>query len=92
MDRRRTETTAGEIPVANQREGQSAGRGVGSDAGGGSAMKPWLACIIAIAGWYLLYPPATQKGGPDSTPCFHGGRLMVPTAARRIALMPTAAI
>ncbi len=31
-------------------------------------MKHWLACIIAIAGWYLLYPPATQKSGPDSYP------------------------
>ena len=23
-------------------------------------------CILAIAGWYLLYPPATYKGNPDS--------------------------
>ena len=29
-------------------------------------MKPSLACILAIAGWYLLYPPATHKGNPDS--------------------------
>jgi hypothetical protein len=29
-------------------------------------MKHKLACIIAIAGWYLLYPPAAQKGSPDS--------------------------
>jgi hypothetical protein len=29
-------------------------------------MKPVFGCILAIAGWYLLYPPATQKGGPDS--------------------------
>jgi len=25
-----------------------------------------FACIIAIAGWYLLYPPAIHKGNPDS--------------------------
>jgi hypothetical protein len=25
-----------------------------------------LACILAIAGWYLINPSATQKGGPDS--------------------------
>jgi hypothetical protein len=25
-----------------------------------------FACIIAIAGWYLIYPPATHKGDPDS--------------------------
>ena len=31
-------------------------------------MKHKLAYIIAIAGWYLLYPPATQKRGPDSYP------------------------
>jgi hypothetical protein len=24
------------------------------------------ACILAIAGWYLLYPPATHKGNPES--------------------------
>ena len=29
-------------------------------------MKHGLACILAIAGWYLLYPPATYKGNPDS--------------------------
>jgi hypothetical protein len=23
-------------------------------------------CILAIAGWYLVYPPAKQKSGPDS--------------------------
>jgi hypothetical protein len=23
-------------------------------------------CILAIAGWYLLYPPATHKGNPES--------------------------
>jgi hypothetical protein len=31
-------------------------------------MKRGLACIIAIAGWYLLYPPVTQQGSPDSYP------------------------
>ena len=25
-----------------------------------------LACILAIAGWYLLYPPAIHNGDPDS--------------------------
>jgi hypothetical protein len=25
-----------------------------------------FACIIAIAGWYLVYPPATRNGNPDS--------------------------
>jgi hypothetical protein len=25
-----------------------------------------FACILVIAGWYLLYPPATQKGSLDS--------------------------
>ena len=29
-------------------------------------MKHVIACIIAIAGWYLLYPPATNNGNPDS--------------------------
>ena len=29
-------------------------------------MKRSFACIIAIAGWYLLYPPAIHKGSPDS--------------------------
>ena len=29
-------------------------------------MNPTIGCIIAIAGWYLLYPPATQKSGSDS--------------------------
>ena len=29
-------------------------------------MKRALACVLAIAGWYLLYPPARQNGGPDS--------------------------
>jgi len=29
-------------------------------------MKRPLACVLAIAGWYLLYPPATHKGNPDS--------------------------
>jgi hypothetical protein len=31
-------------------------------------MKHGLACIIAIVGWYLLYPPATRNSGPDSYP------------------------
>jgi hypothetical protein len=31
-----------------------------------SWMKHGLACIFAIAGWYLLYPPATHTGNPDS--------------------------
>jgi hypothetical protein len=31
-------------------------------------MKHKLACIIAIAGWYLLYPPVTRNSGPDSYP------------------------
>jgi hypothetical protein len=30
-------------------------------------MKRALACILAIAGWYLLYPPAHHKGNPDSS-------------------------
>jgi hypothetical protein len=30
-------------------------------------MNRALACVIAVAGWYLLYPPATQKGSPDSS-------------------------
>jgi hypothetical protein len=25
-----------------------------------------LACILAIAGWYLFYPPAIHKDNPDS--------------------------
>jgi len=29
-------------------------------------MKHALACIIAIAGWYLIYPPASHKGSLDS--------------------------
>jgi hypothetical protein len=29
-------------------------------------MKHPLACIFAIVGWYLLYPPATYQGNPDS--------------------------
>jgi len=29
-------------------------------------MKRALACILAIAGWYLIYPPATNKAGSDS--------------------------
>jgi hypothetical protein len=29
-------------------------------------MKRSLACIIAIAGWYLLYPPVNHNGSPDS--------------------------
>ena len=29
-------------------------------------MKRALACVLAIAGWYLMYPPATQRSGPDS--------------------------
>ncbi|MBV8773473.1 MAG: hypothetical protein JO166_14265 [Deltaproteobacteria bacterium] len=29
-------------------------------------MKYARACIFAIAGWYLLYPPATHKGGSES--------------------------
>ena len=29
-------------------------------------MKRALVCVLAIAGWYLLYPPATQKGDPQS--------------------------
>jgi hypothetical protein len=28
-------------------------------------MKCALACILAISGWYLLYPPATQ-GNPEA--------------------------
>jgi hypothetical protein len=32
----------------------------------GSTMKRGFVCILAIAGWYLLYPPATQQGYPDS--------------------------
>jgi hypothetical protein len=31
-------------------------------------MKHGLACILAIAGWYLLYPPATHNSSPDSYP------------------------
>jgi len=35
-------------------------------------MKHAFACTLAIAGWYLLYPPATHKGNPDSyTPLSH---------------------
>jgi hypothetical protein len=29
-------------------------------------MNRALVCALAIAWWYLLYPPATQKSGPDS--------------------------
>jgi hypothetical protein len=29
-------------------------------------MNRALACTIAIAGWYSLYPPATHKSNPDS--------------------------
>jgi hypothetical protein len=29
-------------------------------------MKRGLGCILAVAGWYLLYPPATHRGNPDS--------------------------
>ena len=29
-------------------------------------MKCAVACILAIAGWYLLYPPPSYQGGPDS--------------------------
>ena len=29
-------------------------------------MKHPIACIFTIAGWYLLYPPATHIGSPDS--------------------------
>jgi hypothetical protein len=31
-------------------------------------MKHAFACILAIAGWYLLYPVATHKGSPDCYP------------------------
>ena len=31
-------------------------------------MKHRFVCILAIAGWYLLYPPATHIGNPDSYP------------------------
>jgi hypothetical protein len=31
-------------------------------------MKHGLACILAIAGWYLFYPPATHNSSPDSYP------------------------
>ena len=29
-------------------------------------MKRALCCILAIAWWYLLYPPVIHKGNPDS--------------------------
>ena len=29
-------------------------------------MKHALICLLAIAGWYLLYPPAIHRGGPES--------------------------
>jgi len=29
-------------------------------------MKHGLACILSIAGWYLLYPSAIYQGNPDS--------------------------
>ena len=29
-------------------------------------MNRTLACVVAVAGWCLLYPPATLKGNPDS--------------------------
>jgi len=29
-------------------------------------MKGVFACVLAIAGWYLLYPPATHKSSLDS--------------------------
>ena len=32
----------------------------------GRKMKRALACVLAIAGWYLLYPPASLKNDPDS--------------------------
>jgi hypothetical protein len=28
-------------------------------------MKHGFACILAIAGWYLLYPPVNHNGFPD---------------------------
>jgi hypothetical protein len=28
-------------------------------------MKHGFACILAIAGWYLLYPPVTHQGDRD---------------------------
>jgi hypothetical protein len=31
-------------------------------------MKHKHTCIIAIVGWYLLYPPATRNSGPDFYP------------------------
>ena|SRR5947209_4326355 len=33
---------------------------------GAILMNRSFACILAIAGWYLLYPPATHNGNPDS--------------------------
>jgi hypothetical protein len=35
-----------------------------------------------ISGWYLLYPSATHKSNPDSTPRSHNGTLTAPTAPR----------
>jgi len=32
----------------------------------GTGVKCLFACILAIAGWYLLYPPANHMGNPDS--------------------------
>ena len=29
-------------------------------------MKRGLVCVFAIAGWYLLYPPASLQNDPDS--------------------------
>jgi hypothetical protein len=29
-------------------------------------MNRSMACALAVAGWYLLYPPATHKSNPDS--------------------------
>lgn len=42
------------------------GRDITSAILGNAGMKHALACILAITGWYLLYPPAMYKGNADS--------------------------
>jgi hypothetical protein len=35
-------------------------------------MRHAFACILAIAGWYLVYPPATHNGNPESYTALSG--------------------
>jgi hypothetical protein len=48
-------------------------------------MKRALACVLAVAGWYLLAAPATHKGVPDSCTTLSEWTLMARTEPPLIA-------